>query len=169
MKKIILFVLALLSFGVAQNATTTNGDPFSQMDKIFQMQLKQMEQMQKQMDAMFNEFSKMGFKNTTPMVMSSGGIISSGIEDKKDHYEVVINVGKGDIKADVKAKDNILTIKVEQSNEVKETNSSFGVVKSFSSSSYMQSFTLPKDADSNKIDYSIKDGKMVVKIGKIKE
>jgi hypothetical protein len=32
----------------------------------------------------------------------------------------------------------------------------------------MQSFTLPKDANSNKISYDIKDGKMVIKIEKIK-
>ena len=163
MKKIILSALFLISLLLAQNS-----DPFTQMEKMFQMQLKQMEQMQKQMDLMFNEFDKMGINSSsTPMIMSSGGIMSSGIKDKGDYYEIDINVGNGDVKADVKAQNGMLSIKVEQKEEKKESNSSFGIMQSFSSSNFMQSFTLPKDADSNKIDYSIKDGKMIVKIKKI--
>jgi len=166
MKKIILSTIATISVLLAQNSVTN--DPFTQIDKMFEMQLKQMELMQKQMDEMFKAFEKSSFK-ATPMMISSSSILSSGLQDKGDHYEVVINVGKGDVKADVKAKDGVLTIKVEQKEEKKENNGSFGVIQSFSSSTFMQSFTLPKDADSNKIDYDIKDGKMVVKIGKVKK
>jgi HSP20 family molecular chaperone IbpA len=166
MKKIIFSTIATISLLLAQNSVTN--DPFSQMDKMFEMQMKQMELMQKQMDEMFKAFEKSSFK-ATPMMIRSSSILSSGLQDKGDHYEVVINVGKGDVKADVKAKDGILTIKVEQKQEKKENNSSFGVMQSFSSSTFMQSFTLPKDADSNKIDYNIKDGKMVVKIAKVKK
>ena len=166
MKKIILSTIATISVLLAQNSVTN--DPFTQIDKMFEMQLKQMELMQKQMDEMFKAFEKSSFK-ATPMMISSSSILSSGLQDKGDHYEVVINVGKGDVKADVKTKDGVLTIKVEQKEEKKENNGSFGVIQSFSSSTFMQSFTLPKDADSNKIDYDIKDGKMVVKIGKVKK
>jgi len=166
MKKIVLSTLATISLLLAQNNVAE--DPFTQMDKMFEMQMKQMELMQKQMDAMFKAFEKGSFKST-PMVIRSSSILSSGLQDKGDHYEVLINVGKGNIKADVKAKDGMLTIKVDQKEEKKESNSSFGVVKSFSSSSFMQSFSLPNDADSNKIDYDIKDGKMVIKIAKTKK
>lgn len=166
MKKIVLSTLATISLLLAQNSVAE--DPFTQMDKMFEMQMKQMELMQKQMDAMFKAFEKGSFKST-PMVIRSSSILSSGLQDKGDHYEVLINVGKGNIKADVKAKDGMLTIKVDQKEEKKESNSSFGVVKSFSSSSFMQSFSLPNDADSNKIDYDIKDGKMVIKIAKTKK
>ncbi len=166
MKKIVLSTLATISLLLAQNSVAE--DPFTQMDKMFEMQMKQMELMQKQMDAMFKAFEKGSFKST-PMVIRSSSILSYGLQDKGDHYEVVINVGKGNIKADVKAKDGMLTIKVDQKEEKKESNSSFGVVKSFSSSSFMQSFSLPNDADSNKIDYDIKDGKMVIKIAKTKK
>jgi HSP20 family molecular chaperone IbpA len=165
MKKLLLSTLALVSLLCAQNSN----DPFEQMDKIFQMQLKQMELMQKQMDSMFNNFSNTKIGNMAPTIISSNSIMSSGIEDKGEYYEVKVNVGKGDIKADVKAKDSLLSIKIEQKQEKKETNSSFGTIQSYSSSSFMQSFTLPKDANSNKISYDIKDGKMVIKIEKIKK
>jgi len=166
MKKIILSTLATISLLVAQNSI--DNDPFSQIDKMFEMQLKQMELMQKQMDQMFKALESNTFK-ATPMMLRGNSILSSGLQDKGDYYQVEINVGKGDVKADVKAKDGILTIKVEQKEEKKENNSSFGIVQSFSSSTFMQSFTLPKDADSNKIDYAIKDGKMIVKIAKAKK
>ena len=168
MKKIILSTLATVSLLIAQNPIAINNDPFAQIDRIFQMQMKQMELMQKQMDAMFKEIDRMSAKGNMPIMISSSSLLSSGLKDKGDYYEVDINVGKGDVKADVNAKDGMLTIKVEQKQEKKETNSSFGIVQSFSSSTFMQSFTLPKDADSNKIDYDIKDGKLVVKISKIK-
>ena len=166
MKKIIISTLATISLLVAQNSI--DNDPFSQIDKMFEMQLKQMELMQKQMDQMFKALESNTFK-ATPMMLRGNSILSSGLQDKGDYYQVEINVGKGDVKADVKAKDGILTIKVEQKEEKKENNSSFGIVQSFSSSTFMQSFTLPKDADSNKIDYAIKDGKMIVKIAKAKK
>jgi len=168
MKKILLPLVSIATLVLAQNPTTTNGDPFSQMDKMFEMQMKQMELMQKQMDEMFKAFDKSAFK-ATPMIMSSNSILSSGLQDKGDHYEVVINVGKGNVTADVKAKDKILTIKVSSEQKSENNNSSYGVVKSFSSNSYMQSFSLPNDADEKNINYDLKDGKLAVKIGKNKK
>ncbi len=163
MKKYIFSLIATLTLVNAQNSLATNGDPFSQIDKIFQMQMKQMELMQKQMDEVFKSLDK----SNMPTMISSSSIISSGVQDKGDYYEVDVNVGKGNVKANVEAKDGILTIKVEEKKSL-ENNSSYGVVKSFSSSSFMQSFTLPKDADSKSIDYNIKDGKLIVKIKKLK-
>ncbi len=166
MKKYILSLATLLTLANAQGAITTNGDPFSQMDKIFQMQLKQMQEMERQMDNMAKALQSSS--TSMPIIMSSGGMASHGLKDKGDHYELNINVGKGDIKANVEAKGGMLSVKVEQSSK-KDNNSSYGVVKSFSSSTFMQSFTLPSDADENKVDYKIKDGKMTITINKKKK
>jgi HSP20 family molecular chaperone IbpA len=164
MMKKLLFIpmLATLVFGASN-------DPFEQMDKIFQMQMKQMQQMQKQMDEMFKVMQKsMPATTNMPMITNSGGIMSSGIKDKGDYYEVVLKSGdKGKVDVNVKAKDNMLTITIKESKNI-DKNSSYGVIKSFSSSSYMQSFTLPKDADVEKIDYKMKDNKLTVKIPKKK-
>ncbi len=169
MKKILLPLVTSMALLGATNSPKVMSDPFEQMDKIFQMQMKQMEQMQKQMDSMFKMFEQNSFNNSKmPVIFSGGGMMSSGIVDKKDHYEVALKIGKGkNTKVDVKAKDGILTISVEQSKEVDKNSGQYGTVKSFSRSSYMQSFTLPKDADGAKADYELKDDKIIVKIPKI--
>ena len=167
MKKILLPLVTSVTLFGAGNATVTN-EPFEQMDKVFQMQMKQMEQMQKQMDSMFKVFEQSNsIGSNMPVIFSGGGMMSSGIVDKKDHYEVALKIGKGkNTKVDVKAKNGILTISVEQSKEASKSNGQYGNVKSFSRSSYVQSFTLPKDADGTKADYELKDDKIIVKIPK---
>jgi HSP20 family molecular chaperone IbpA len=167
MKKLLLLpIIAILA-----NASNLNSssDPFEQMDKIFQMQMKQMQQMQKQMDEMFKVMeSSMPVSSNMPVITNSGGIMSSGVQDKGDYYEVVLKSGdNAKMDVNVKAKDNLLTISVKQTKAI-DKNSSYGVVKSFSSSSYMQTFTLPKDADAEKIDYEMKENKLIVKIPKKK-
>ncbi len=183
MKKIILSTIVVMSLLNANNITkeetnktiTTSqiqnsniSDPFEQMEKIFQMQLKQMEQMQKQMDNMFKVFESQNMKISLPSITASGGIISSGIVDKGNYYEIILNTNK-DSKLNIKveAKNGILTIKVDEQKELNK-KTSFGVVKSFSTSSYMQSFTLPKDADEKNIKYETKDNKIIVHIPKKK-
>ena len=168
MKKILLPLLASFSLFATTNNTIIS-DPFMQMDKVFKMQMQQMEQMQKQMDSMFKVFEQNSFGNAKmPVIFSSGGMMSSGIVDKKDHYEVALKIGKGkNTKVNVKAKDGILSIAVEQSKEVDKKSGQYGNIKSTSKSSYMQSFTLPKDADEAKADYELKDEKIIVKIPKI--
>ncbi len=162
------FFLPLAASGVlfAANNATAHQDPFEQMDKMFKMQMQEMEQMQKQMNSMFKAMESQTNTLKMPVIMSSGGLMSSGLQDKGDHYEIVLK--KGDSvksKINVEAKNGILTIKVEETKAV-DKNTTYGVVKSYSNNSYMQSFTLPKDADENKISYDTKDNKIIVKIGK---
>jgi len=167
MKKLLLAIPFITLLATAQNNVTVV-DPFEQMDRLFKMQMEQMQRMQKQMDEMFKIFEQTNSSFQMPVIAQSGGIISSGLVDKKDHYEIVLNTSKdGKSKVNVEAKDNILTISVEEKKEiVKKTP--HGEVKSFSTSSYMQSFTLPLDADASKISYDKKDGKIIVKIPKKK-
>jgi len=169
MKKFFLPLVASVALFGASNNTQVVNDPFEQMDKVFQMQMKQMEQMQKQMDSTFKVFEQSNLNAPKiPVIYSGGGMMSSGIVDKKDHYEVALKIGKGkNTKVDVNAKNGFLTISVEQSKEVNKNSGQYGNVKSFSKSSYMQSFTLPKDADGSKADYELKDDKIIVKIPKI--
>jgi len=183
MKKLILSIVAFGAvLSAANNATVAPTstpatattptpvvqDPFEQMDKIFQMQMKQMQQMERQMDEMFKIMSSGMHSTKMPIISNSGGIISSGIKDKGDYYEVVLkSSGDGKMDVNVEAKDNLLTISVKETKNI-DKNSSFGVIKSFSTSSYMQTFTLPTDADSEKIDYEMKDNKLIVKIPKKK-
>ncbi|NPA27910.1 MAG: Hsp20/alpha crystallin family protein [Epsilonproteobacteria bacterium] len=88
------------------------------------------------------------------------------MQDKKDYYEIVLNNAVADnAKINVEAKDGILTISVNAQKEI-EQNTTNGIVKSFSTSSFMQSFTLPADANSEDITYEVKDGKIIVKIPK---
>ncbi len=170
MKKIITAILGSVVLFGATN-TTMPTDPFEQMDKIFQMQMKQMEMMQKQMDAMFKAFeaqSQSAFKMPV-IVSSSGGMMSSGLVDKGDHYEVIVQKSdNANAKVNVEAKNGMLTIKVEEQKSI-DKNSSNGIIKSFSSSSYMQSFTLPKDADEKSINYDTKGNKIIIKIAKKKK
>lgn len=172
MKKLIFSLTALFAIANAQNNATASvmNDPFAQMDKIFKMQMQQMEQMEKQMNQIFKAFEQSNFGNAKmPVIFNSGGMMSSGIVDKKDHYEVALKIGKGaKTKVNVEAKNGILSIKVEQTKEQESKNGQYGTIKSYSTSSYMQSFTLPKDADGAKATYEMKDDKIIVKIPKKK-
>ncbi len=168
MKKLLFSLATLSSLALASANTTAPLDPFEQMDRIFQMQMKQMELMQKQMDAMFKAMDKGSMHMIVPTVSSGGGVISSGIVDKGDYYEVTLKANK-DAKLNIKveAKNGMLTIRVDEKKEINK-KTPYGEVKSYSTSSYMQSFTLPKDADEKNIKYEAKDGKIVVKIPKKK-
>ena len=167
MKKILLALLPAAI--VAGTNTGVTIDPFTQMDKLFEMQMRQMQQMQKQMDEMFKVFEKSNFKTPQmPVIFSSGGMMSSGLKDKGDHYELDIKIAKAaKTNLDVKTKDGVLTVKVTQSSVV-DKNSTNQLFKSESMSTYLQSFTLPKDADADKITQKQEDDKIIITIPKKK-
>jgi len=171
MKKISTTLLTIITLASASSNTTVATDPFTQMDNFFQMQIEQMRQMQKQMDEMFKIFEQSNIGSSKmPVVFNSNAILSSGIKDKGDYYEVILNVGKASTtNVDIKAQNNMLSINVEQTKEQKSKNGNYGVTKSHYVSSYMQSFTLPQDADTSKISHKLKDEKIIVKIPKIKK
>ena len=171
MKKILLISLILITLSSANTNTTLALDPFTQMDKLFQIQIKQMEQMQKQMDDMFRVFGQSNIGSSKmPVMFNSGAMLSSGIKDKGDYYEVLLSISKAyKTNVDIKAQNGILSIEVEQSKEQKNKDGNYGVTKSYYASSYMQSFTLPQDADTGKMSHKIKDERIIVKIPKIKK
>ncbi len=152
MKKFLITLSVLGALLNAQNPINLNDDPFAEIEK-----------MQKDMDAIFDKMAKSNIFT----IAKTDAIMSSGIKDKGDHYEVVINLGKGKVKSSVKVKDRLLYIAVKSENRV-ENNSTNGFIKTQSNSSMTQIFTLPQDADT-KIDYKQDGDKLIVKIPKVKK
>ncbi len=166
MKKVAL-VLSLIGLLNAQNNSMVSNDPFEEMDKIFELQMKQMELMQKQMDRIFKQMQT-STKSFPMVTFSSNSLINSGLQDKGDHYEIVINTSKdSNTKLNIQTKDNLLTINIEQSKEIKK-DSNNTKIESISKSSYMQTLTLPNDADSKHIKSENRDGKIIITIPKKK-
>jgi HSP20 family molecular chaperone IbpA len=169
-------ILAILLTVTAQlSAESPIGfDQFSQIDKMFNMQMKQMEQIQQHMDKMVNAMVNI-FESNSVNLPSSNNFISFGsgldittsqIQDRGKYYELTLknaNAENSTIKVD--AKDGVLKVSVNSKVEI-EKNTSNGIVKSYSSSSFMQTFRLPADADSSSIDYDLKGKDIIIKIPK---
>lgn len=94
---------------------------------------------------------------------------TTDIYETKDNYVFKIEVPglkKDDVEIDLK--ENVLTIRGEkkEDNEIKKEN--YHRVESFYGS-FNRSFTIPKDIDSKKVEASMKDGILELKIGKAEE
>lgn len=135
----------------SSSSPATSNDPFSQMDHVFEAQMRQMEQMRRQMDAMFSNFEQSFQTPTfrqTPRLIHSSGVFSSGFQDKGNHYELKIRVNNlKDSKVDITSENGMITITTQAQKKKEQTKGNYGKVFSFSSSSSTQSFTLPMDAD----------------------
>ena len=176
-KKILPLLIAGTALGVASATTTpaasqntTPADPFAQMDRIFQMQMKQMEQMRRQMDAMFRNFEQ-NFQApsivNTPILVHSSGVLSSGFQDKGDHYELQIKVNDlKNSKIKITTENGMLTVEVTENKKVEKTTGNYGKIISYANSSSVQSFTLPDDADTSGIKAEQKDNTILITIPK---
>jgi len=171
LKKIVsIALLALVPIVSIQADSNITKDPFAN-DPVF----KEFQKLQQDMNKIFENFHKQFFSDmSVPQIptniMDSGFSISvrTDVVDKGDHYELTIKISKAaKTDLDVKTDNGVLSIKVTQSSEVdkKDKNQMF---KSHSVSSYIQSFTLPKDADANKISHKMEDDKIIVTIPKKK-
>jgi len=140
---------------------------FDEMEKFFEYQMRQMKRMEEEMNKMFRAFEQnfniSSFKRA-PILINSRGIMSSGIVDKKDHYEIFIRVmDVNNSKISVNTQDNILTIKVSQESKKEQNKGKYGKIISFSAQNFVQSFTLPPDANPKEIDIKkAKDGVIVI-------
>ncbi len=153
-----------------QSATST--DPFAQMDKIFAVQMQEMRRMQQQMDAMFQNFGQ-NFQTPalmqTPHLIHSSGVLSSGFQDKGDHYTLTIRVHDlKNAKVNITAENGMLTVTTQSQNKQEQTKGNYGKVISFASSSSTQSFTLPPDADAATIKAEQKDNTITITLKKKK-
>jgi len=162
------FASATTVSATAQNPATA--DPFAQMERIFQMQMKQMEQMRRQMDAMFRNFEQ-NFQApsivNTPILVHSSGVLSSGFQDKGDHYELQIKVGDlKNSKIKITTENGMLTVEVTENKKVEKTTGNYGKIISYANSSSVQSFTLPDDADTSRIKAEQQDNTILITIPK---
>ncbi|ADV45848.1 Hsp20 family protein [Nitratifractor salsuginis] len=171
-----LAAASVFGFASAPLATTSapaaaqQNDPFAQMDHIFQMQMKQMELMRKQMDAMFRNFEQ-SFQTPAiakmPILVHSSGVLSSGIQDKGDHYELQIKVSDlKNSKVKVTTENGMLTVEVTEQKKEEKTSGNYGKIISYANSSSVQSFTLPDDADTSGIKATQKDNTILIIIPK---
>ena len=164
---------ALASAAVGMgNTGNGNGDPFADMERVFRMQMQQMQQMQKQMDRLFQNFEQ-NFQGPalikTPILVHSSGVLSSGFQDKGDHYELAIKVNDlKNSKVNISTENNMLTIEVSANKKVEKQQGNYGKIISYTNSSSVQSFTLPSDADPATIQASQKDNTITVIIRKKK-
>jgi len=173
MNRLKIALISLFTAGAIANAYPMGGganDPFAQMDEIFRVQLMHMQQMQKQLDKLFSNYEK-SFQGrsliATPVIMHSGGILSSGFQDKKDHYELVLKIDDlKDSKINITTQDNILTIEVSTQKKVEKKEGNYGKVISYTNSSASQSFTLPPDADASTIEAKQKGNTIIITIKK---
>lgn len=154
----------------ATPATAQREDPFAQMERIFQMQMKQMEIMRKQMDEMFRNFEQ-SFQTPAiakmPILVHSSGVLSSGIQDKGDHYELQIKVNDlKNSKVKITSEGGMLTVEVTEQKKEEKTTGNYGKIISYAHSSSVQSFTLPDDADTAGIKATQKENTILITIPK---
>ena len=177
MKKISKIAAALLAGSTIASAAVTvgntgnaNGDPFAEMEKVFRMQMQQMRMMQEQMDRLFQNFEQ-NFQGPalikTPILVHSSGVLSSGFQDKGDHYELAIRVNDlKNSKVNISTENNMLTIEVTANKKIEKQQGNYGKIISYTNSSSVQSFTLPSDADPATIQAKQKDNTITVTIRK---
>jgi HSP20 family molecular chaperone IbpA len=142
------------------------------MDRIFQMQMQQMEMMRKQMDALFRNFEQ-NFQTPSlakmPILVHSTGVLSSGFQDKGDHYELAIKVGDlKNSKINITTENNMLTVEVTENKKIEKQQGNYGKIISYTNSSSVQSFTLPPDADAAGIKAEQKDNTILITVPKKK-
>ena len=151
-------------------ASNAPADPFAEMDRIFQMQMQQMEMMRRQMDRLFQNFER-NFQTPSlmkmPILVHSSGVLSSGFRDKGDHYELAIKVGDlKNSKVDITSENGMLTVKVTENKKVEKQQGNYGKIISYTNSSSVQSFTLPPDADAANIKAEQKENTIVITVPK---
>ena len=92
--------------------------------------------------------------------------MSSGFEDKGDHYELKIKVNDlKNSKVQMSVSGDILTINVQEHKKEEKKDKNVQYV-SYNNQSYSQSFTLPPNTDADKIDAAQKGDMIIVSIPK---
>ncbi|WP_456429882.1 Hsp20 family protein [Nitratifractor sp.] len=167
-----LLVGATVASAAPALSVNTQGDPFADMERIFQMQMQQMRAMQQQMDQLFQNFEK-NFQTPSimkmPILVHSSGILSSGFQDKGDHYELAIKVNDlKNSKVKISTENNMLTIEISENKKIEKQQGKYGKIISYSNSSSVQSFTLPPDADPATVKAEQKGDTIVVTVAKKK-
>ncbi len=162
--------LSVFLASVSLATTLSAQDPFADMDRIFQMQLKQMQMMQQQMDRMFRNFEQnlnAPVAGKMPILVHSSGVLSSGFVDKGDKYELQIKVNDlKNSKVKITTDNGMLTVEVTENKKIEKSHGNYGKIISYTNSNSVQSFTLPPDADPASIKAEQKDNVITVYVAK---
>jgi len=167
--KLTLFVLPFATVLSLHAASPFNdpffNDPFG--DDIF----KEMMQMQKNMDRMFERMERRMNQRSSGLVNPLGTYkmaIRNQIVDKGDHYELLTSIPESkENHIDINTANGMMqvTAKIVQEKNRKSTH---GISQSRSVRMYQQSTLLPADADETAIRTRYQNGKLVITIGKKK-
>ncbi len=168
-KKIALLVLPLAAT-LSLSAANPFDDPFFNDpfgDDIF----KEMIQMQKEMDQMFQRMQERRSQRSSRLVSPLGTykmVANQQLEDKGAYYEMLTNIPQSEENHINITTDNgmmSVTAKIVQNHE-KNTNGM--VSKSSSMRMYQQAVPLPSDADTSAIKTSYAKGKLLITMDKKK-
>jgi len=167
-----LAAVSIQTANPANPSATPNTDPFANMDKVFQVQMQQMQRMQQQMDAMFSNFEQ-NFQTPalmqTPNLIHSSGVLSSGFQDKGDHYALTIRVNDlKNSKVNITTENGRITITTTLNKKEEQNKGRYGKIISYANSSSTQSFTLPPDADEGTIKAEQKGNAITITMQKKK-
>ena len=103
----------------------------------------------------------------TPMMINSSGVLSSGLIDKGDHYELKIKVNNlKNSKINISTDNNMLTVKVTENQKEEKSKGNYGKIISYVNRSSVQSFSLPNDADASKVKAKHEDNTILITIPK---
>jgi HSP20 family molecular chaperone IbpA len=167
-KKLSLLALPLVA-AVSVQAQSPFDDPFFQDpfgDDIF----KEMMQMQRQMDEMFQRMQQRINQRSVRLVHPSMGMYKlsaqSEFVDKGDHYEMITNIPESkENHIDIRTQNGMISISAKIVHEEQQkTNGMISTSRSIQS--FQQSTSLPSDADEGKIKSEFRNGRLVIVIPK---
>jgi HSP20 family molecular chaperone IbpA len=168
-KKLSLLALPLVATLSLQAANPFNdpffSDPFG--DDIF----KEMLQMQKEMDHMFNRMQERRLQRSSNLISPLGTYkmaVRSQFTDKGDHYELMTNIPESKenhINIDTENGRMSITAKIVHEEEKKTKGL---ISRSSSVQMYQQAVSLPSDADDGSIKTAYRNGKLLISIAKKK-
>ena len=168
-KKFSFIVLPLVATLSLQAANPFNdpffNDPFG--DDIF----KEMMQMQKEMDHMFNRMQERRQQRSSNLISPLGTYkmaVKSQFTDKGDHYELMTNIPESKenhINIDTENGRMSITAKIVHKDEKKTKGM---VSRSSSVRMYQQAVSIPSDADEGSIKTAYRNSKLIITIAKKK-
>lgn len=168
----LLSALPMLSLNAENNLIKI--EPFGSVvknDPFFQ----EFEELQSDMDKIFEKFHKRAFANMPMMKMPSGFNdtlsmkLKTDVIDKGDYYEIVADLPNTDSsKIEVKTENGQLSISAKSERRKEEKKDEKIIHQERFVGSFYRSMSLPKDADASSVKTEYKNGVLTVTIAKKK-
>ncbi len=159
MKKLLLGLSVVTTLLLADTNQSLSVNPFTEI-----------EQMQKQMDMMFNQMQQKFFNDPMFKNMQTSMVSQPKIDliNQGNSYKVQADIpGSSKNAIKITTKDNLLKIEANIQKEEKEKKKDFIKQERFVQH-YLKVITLPKDADTSKLKTEYKNGVLTIDIPKKK-